>query len=72
LTVIVLRLELAGKFSAPGHNFLASAQDCWLGVVEDKTILVGQLVDRDGNVVQNEIGLDDYLDNVDGAFEWSG
>lgn len=72
MTIIVLSLELAGRLSAPGHNFLASAQDCWLRVVEDKTILVGQLVDRDGNVVQNEIDLDDYLDNVDGAFEWSG
>lgn len=71
MTIIVLRLELAGKLSASGRNFLASAQDCWLRAVEDKTILVGQLVDRDGNVVQNEIDLDDYLENVDGAFEWN-
>jgi hypothetical protein len=56
----------------PDTISIASAQDCWLRVVEDKTILVGQLVDRDGNVVQNEIDLDDYLDNVDGAIEWSG
>jgi hypothetical protein len=60
-----------GKFSTPGDSFLASAEDCWLKV-EGRTILVGQLMDIEGNVGQDELDLDGLLGNADGAFEWTG
>jgi hypothetical protein len=66
--LLILRI---GRFTTPGENFLTSAEDCWLKV-EDRTILVGQLVDIEGNVGQDELDLDEFFANTDGEFEYVG
>jgi hypothetical protein len=71
LAIVLTTAKYLGKFTTPGDNFLASAEDCWLKV-EDRTILVGQLVDIEGNVGQDELDLDELFGNVEGAFEYVG
>ena len=49
-------------------SFHSSAE----GITVDHHILRAQLRNEDGNNVEAEINLDDYVGNNDGRFEWGG